>query len=75
MTDPPRVLDEAHYSGPGWMEANARISRHPEAAHWIASQYGSRQWRDGRRTAVCAAGCNTPLWQEAVMRFYGLVSA
>jgi len=63
-------LSEAHYSGPNWLEANARVKAHPQAAHLIVSQYSTRQWRHARRTAVCAAGFNTPLWQRAVAEAY-----
>lgn len=50
-----------------WLNANARIKSCSQATHWIAAQYG-RDWRAGRRTAMCAAHHNTPLWQEAVRR-------
>jgi hypothetical protein len=49
-----------------WLTANARIIAHPQAAHLIVSRYPNRDWRNARRTAVCAAGFNTPLWQQAV---------
>lgn len=53
-----------------WLQANARIIAHPQAAHLIVSRYSSREWKDARRTAVCAAGFNTPLWQDAVAEAY-----
>jgi hypothetical protein len=53
----------------GWLDANDRIRLQPQAAHLIAQSYG-RDWKTGRRTAVCAAGFNTPLWQEAVAKTY-----
>ena len=62
------MIDDTLYTT-GWLAANPRIIRHPEAAHLIARQYG-RDWKAGRRTAVCAAGLNTPLWQRSVASAY-----
>jgi hypothetical protein len=61
-------IDNSRYER-DWLSANERIIAHPLAAQSIASQYG-RDWRTGRRTAVCAASFNTPIWQEAVARTY-----
>ena len=58
-----------------WLTANARIRAHPQAAWLIAGRYPAQQWKHGRRTAVCAAGFNTPLWQEAVARAYPRAAA
>lgn len=65
-----RGLDDRRYWGPDWLTANARTSAHPAAADLIVSRYSVRQWKDARRTAVCAAGLNTPLWQQAVREAY-----
>jgi len=66
------MIGDERYWGPNWLEANERIKRHPQAAVAIVGRYSSRQWKDARRTAVCAAGFNTPLWQEAVLQTYGI---
>ncbi len=58
------AIDTRRY-GADWLSANARIAGNQAAAMLIASRYG-RDWKHGRRTAVCAASFNTPLWQEAV---------
>lgn len=63
-------LDERYWHHELWLSANDRIRMHPNAAHWIVAQYSSRQWKDARRTAVCAAAVNTPLWQTAVAAAY-----
>ena len=65
-------IDRSRYFGPRWLEANARIRAHPQAAVAIVARYSARQWKDARRTAVCAASFNTPLWQEAVLQTYGV---
>jgi hypothetical protein len=59
-------IDNTRYES-GWLEANERIRSNRAAALTIAAEYG-RDWRTGRRTAVCAASMNTPLWQAAVAR-------
>jgi hypothetical protein len=64
------VIGDDRYWGPLWLEANDRIRTHPNAAHLIVARYSAGQWKDARRTAVCAASFNTPLWQEAVAKAY-----
>jgi hypothetical protein len=63
-------MDDRRYWGPEWLQANARIACHPKAAERIVGMYPARMWKDARRTAVCAASCNTPLWQNAVAAEY-----
>lgn len=63
-------IDRERYHGPKWLEANERIKAHPNAAHLIVSRYSARDWKDARRTAVCASSFNTPLWQMAVAEAY-----
>lgn len=63
-------LDTARYWDHRWLYQNARIRAHPDAALLIVSRYSSNDYRHARRTAVCAAGFNTPLWQEAVAAAY-----
>jgi len=58
------------YYGPRWLEANDRVKAHPQAAILIVARYPSRDQKHARRTAVCAAGLNTPLWQNAVAEAY-----
>ena len=59
-------MDDSRYWGPRWIEANDRIKATPAAAALIVARYPSSQVKHARRTAVCAAGLNTPEWQRAV---------
>jgi len=64
------IDDEKRYWDERWLSQNQRIKNHPQAAHLIVSRYSARDWKNARRTAVCAASFNTPLWQEAVALAY-----
>lgn len=50
-----------------WLSANERIRDNPDAARLIVAAYAEEDGARARRTTVCAAGCNTPLWQRSVV--------
>lgn len=57
---------KSQFTEDNWMTANARIAAHPEAALYLIDKFSAKERAHARRTIVCAAGFNTPLWQEAV---------
>ena len=66
------MIDKERYWDHRWLSQNKRIKLHPNAAYAIAGRY--RDFKFGRRLAVCAASTNTPLWQSAVEECYGYKS-
>lgn len=62
---------KAQFSKNRWLTANDRIAGNNAAALHLLSKFSESEKRAARRTIVCAAGFNTPLWQNAVSAVAG----